>query len=92
MTAEAFALTIAGLLAAVLAVPLTNWLKGKWNVDDTSALALTVAVSVVLAFIALLATGALGLASFNYANLPGLVTGVFALATLIFRVLQGKKQ
>ena len=91
MSPQDTALMIAGFVAGLLGVPIINWLKSKFNVDDTSALALAVGVSVILAFGSMFAGGALGAGSFSWEKLPALITEVFAIATIVFRVLQGRK-
>lgn len=92
MTAEDLAISIAILVAGVINVPLTNFLKGKLNLDDTSSLALSVATSIIIAFVAMLVTGALTGADFTWANLPGVVTAVWAIANIVYNILEGKRK
>lgn len=92
MTAQQVAEAIAILIAGVIQVPLMQWLKKSLNVDDTSALALTIAVSAVIALVALLVSGEITGAQFTWENLPGVTTAVFGLATLVYNIFKGKRQ
>jgi ribose/xylose/arabinose/galactoside ABC-type transport system permease subunit len=92
MTAEDLAISLAILIAGVINVPLTNFLKAKLNIDDTSALALSIATAILVAFVAMLVTGAITGAMFTWANLPAVVTAVWGVATLVYNILEGKRK
>jgi len=92
MTAEQLATGIAILIAGVVQVPLMQWLKKALAVDDTSALALTIALSAIIAFVSMLVTGAIIGSAFTWANLPAMVTAIFAVATVVFNIFKGKRE
>jgi len=90
MTVEQLIALIIQLIGGVLGMPFTQWLKSKLGLDGTSALALSFAVSVVLAVAALFVTGALGFQDFSWETLPGTVSIVWATATLVYNGLRGR--
>lgn len=92
MTPEDLAISIAILVAGIINVPLTNFLKAKLNIDDTSALALSVGMAIIIAFVAMIVTGAITGTQFTWANLPGVVTGVWGVAVVVYNILQGKRK
>jgi hypothetical protein len=91
MTAQQVAEGIAILIAGVVQVPLMQWLKKALAVTDTSALALTLGVSGVIAFVAMLVTGEIVGTQFTWENLPGLATAVFGVATVVYNIFKGKR-
>jgi hypothetical protein len=91
MTAEELALGIVGLISGVLGMPIIGWFTKRWNLDDTSALSLAVAISVIISVVALFAAGQIGYLDFSWANLPALITMVYGLATVVYNAIRGKK-
>jgi hypothetical protein len=91
MATEELILMVISLIGGILGMPLISWLKGKLGLDETSALAIAVAVSGVIAIVVLLVTGQLTTLDFTWENLPGVLALVWSTATLVYNMLRGKK-
>ena len=77
-------------LTGALGVPLINWLKRLWGLEDKAAMWLTLAVAAILGTAALLMEHEFAWDSFNPENLLAVVGQVLAAATLAYQLLRGK--
>lgn len=91
MSAEQLALAIVGLITGVIGMPIIGFFTQRWNLDDTSALSLAIALSVLISVVALFAAGQIGYLDFAWDNLPALITMVYSLAVVVYNVVRGKK-
>lgn len=91
MGTEDLILLVISLIGGILGMPLISWLKGKLGLDSTSALAIAAAVSGLIAFVVLFATGQLTAMSFTWENLPAVFALVFSTATLVYNMIRGTK-
>ena len=89
MTTEQLIALVVSLIAGVLGMPLTQFLKSKLNLDGTSAFGISIAVSGVLAVLALVVGGQLGAADFTYEALPATLAIVWSTATLVYNAIRG---
>jgi hypothetical protein len=90
MTTEQLIELFVMLIGGIIGMPITQWLKSKFGVDDTSALALSGAVAGILAVVALFAGGQLGLADFAWERLPATLAVVWSTAVLVYNLLRGR--
>lgn len=90
MSTEQFIELLIMLITGVLGMPVTQWFKSKLGVDGTSALALSLAVSGVLAVFALFVTGALGVSDFTWEALPATLAVVWSTAVLVYNGIRGR--
>ena len=91
MASEELMLLIISLIGGILGMPLISWLKGKLGLDETSALAIAVAVSGVIAVVVLLVTGQLAALDFTWENLPAVMGLVWSTSTVVYNMIRGKK-
>lgn len=91
MSPEELALGVVTLITGVINMPITGYFKKKWNLDDTSALGLATAMSVVVSVVALVAAGTIGYVDFAWENLPATVTVVYGLSVVVYNGMRGKK-
>ena len=92
MTTEEFILLIASLVAGLLGMPITKYFKEKLNLDSTSSLALSVAVAGAMALIAMIVSGALGLADFSWERLPATLAAVWTWGVFAYNLISGKRE
>lgn len=74
-------------LVGAVGVPLITWLKGQFNLSGKAAVWLALAVSAVLAVVALFLSQELTLADFTPENLLAALGQVLAAATLAYKLL-----
>ena len=74
-------------IVGALGVPVLSFLKGKFNLEGKPALVLVSAVSVLIAVAALFISGDASLTDFNWSNLVGVSSQVFAAATVVYKLL-----
>ena len=79
-------------IGGLLTMPFTQWLKAKFNIDSTSALALSIAVSAFMSVLVLILGGTLVFDDFTWAALPETLTVVWGTATLVYNFLRGMKK
>lgn len=90
MASEQWLELLFAAIGGVLAMPFTQWLKAKFGADDTSALALSLAASILLSVLVLILGGTLVFGDFTWAALPQTITVVWGTATLVYNFLRGK--
>ena len=88
MATEQWLELIFAAIAGLIAMPFTQWLKAKFNVDSTSALALSMAVSIVMSILVLILGGTLVFDDFTWATLPETITVVWGNPTLLYNLLR----
>lgn len=87
MDFETLAIWAVALIVGALGSPtLIQYIKLKLGLEGRAALALTAAISVVLAVVLKFASGAIGVADITWANVPDLFTAIFAGAYFIYRL------
>jgi len=74
-------------LTGAIGVPLIQWLKNHFRLQDRQAVWLTVTVSVGLALSALFAESELALTDFTWGNLLAVFGQILAAATLAYKLL-----
>jgi len=91
MTTDQWLELIFALIGGALTMPFTQWLKQKFNVDDTSALALSLAASILVSIVVLILGGTLVFEDFTWAALPQTISVVWGTAILVYNFLRGKR-
>lgn len=77
-------------LVGAVGSPLIQWLKKQYGLEGKAAVWLTLAVSAVLAVLALLLCGELSAAAFTAENLLAVLGQILSAATLVYKLLGGK--
>jgi hypothetical protein len=91
MASEQWLELIFAAIGGLIGVPFTTWLKNMFNVDDTSALALSLASSILISVVVLILGGTLVFDDFTWAALPQTISVVWGTAVLVYNFLRGKK-
>ena len=82
MTAEVLVVWVVGAIVGVLEVPVFQWVKALFKVEDKAAFAVVMLFSVLLAFVALFVTG--GFSPFDLNNLFVYATSIIALSQVTY--------
>ena len=82
MTAEVLIAWVVGAIVGVIEVPVIQWLKGVFNIEDKVAFLFVMIFSGLLAFLALLVTG--GFSPFDLNNLFVYATSIIALSQVTY--------
>ncbi len=82
MTAEVMVVWVVGAIVGVLKVPVFQWVKAIFKVEDKAAFAVVMLFSVLLAFVALFVTG--GFSPFDLNNLFVYATSIIALGQVTY--------
>lgn len=92
MATEQWLELIFAAIGGIITVPFVQWLKAKFGVDSTSALALSMAVSILTSVLVLILGGTLVFDDFTWATLPETITVVWGTATIVYNFLRGMKK
>lgn len=76
------------LILGLLGMPLTTWLKNKFNLTDTGALVLSAAVAVVLALVQLLGVGYFTQTPITWENFGVIFWAVWGIASAFFKLFK----
>lgn len=74
-------------LIGVVLVPIVNWLKAKFGLENEAAMLLTFGASIAFAFLYLFVQGDLTGADFAWEAVGALIGKVLAAATLVYNLL-----
>jgi len=89
---EQIVLFIGGAILGLINVPLVDWLKHKFGLNQTPALLFAYVFSFLLAFVALLIGGGLRIADLTWPNFFIVATMILAMAQFVYRVLNPQPQ
>ena len=82
MTAEVMIVWVVGAIVGAIEVPVVQWLKGVFKIEDKVAFLFVMIFSVLLAFLALLVTG--GFSPFDLNNLFIYATSIITLSQVTY--------
>lgn len=88
MEAEALVVWIVGLVLGVIEVPVFQYLKNKLGIEGVPALLFVLLASVLIAFVALFATG--GYSPFSWDMFLTYCTATIAMAQVVYGLLVRK--
>lgn len=78
---------VLAILVGLIAIPLINFLKQKYQVDGRIVTVIAAVVAVVLAIPALFLFGVIGLADFQVGNLAEVFTIILTTARLVYELI-----
>jgi|SRR3972149_6861567 len=91
MTTTQVFTTLISLLTGLLGMPIVQWLKTAWKLDNNKALALSSAVAAILGIVSLFVQGQIQLSDFTFENFAGAFGLIYTASNIFFRLLKGEK-
>jgi hypothetical protein len=79
-------------LVGAIGSPLIQWIKQQFGLEGKAAVWLTLAVSAVLAVLALFISGELSAVEFTSENLLTVLGQILSAATLVYKLLGGERE
>ena len=79
-------------LVGAIGSPLIQWIKQQFGLEGKAAVWLALAVSAVLAVVALFISGELNAAEFTAENLLTVLGQILSAATLVYKLLGGEPE